>query len=58
MTGQKLKKIRLKLDMSQTEFALKIGVMQSAISMWESEERKIPPYIKNQIAILILLENK
>jgi len=41
MNGQKLKILREKHNLTQTELGNKIGVTQSRISKWENEENTI-----------------
>ncbi|GEM_PF-2041827 len=41
MDGQKLKILREKHNLTQTELGNKIGVTQSRISKWENEENTI-----------------
>jgi len=38
----RLKEVRKALNLSQAEFGRKLGVMDSAISRWESGDRNIP----------------
>lgn len=38
--GEKLRKIRMDLNLTQKQFAQKIGVSQCAITYWENEKRK------------------
>lgn len=40
-TGEQIKEIRLKLIMSQEDFAKELGTSQKVISMWESGKTKI-----------------
>lgn len=41
MTAKKLRALRSKLGLSQSEFAELLGVNQSTIARWEREERRI-----------------
>ena len=50
MIGERLKKIRLENDISQTKLAKKIGVLPRTISYWESEKYKIPAKFLLKIA--------
>ena len=45
MSGEELRKWRLKHDLSQAELAELLGVAQQTVSRWESGSRKIPPYM-------------
>ena len=45
MSGEELRAWRIKHDLSQAELAELLGVTQKAISQWELEQRKIPPYL-------------
>lgn len=48
--GDRIKTIREKLSLSQSEFALKLGISQSAISSYEKEIRKPPESVLRLIA--------
>ena len=37
--GKRIKELRLERNLSQTEFAIKIGTTQDSISLWENEKR-------------------
>jgi len=50
--GQRLKKLREELNLSQGKMANLLGVSQSALSKWESGKREIP------IGVLIKLKQK
>ncbi len=43
MTGEELKKIRLKLLLTTSMLAKKLGVDVSTVTRWESGKRKISP---------------
>ncbi|MDE5757194.1 MAG: helix-turn-helix transcriptional regulator, partial [Allobaculum sp.] len=47
-----LKTIRIKLGLSQEEFARKLGIAQSAVAMYEIGERTPRDEIKKKIAIM------
>ncbi len=37
--GKRIKDIRLERNLSQTEFAIRIGTTQDSISLWENDKR-------------------
>ena len=37
--GKRLKELRLENNLSQTEFAVRIGTTQDSISLWENDKR-------------------
>lgn len=37
--GKKIKELRIERNLSQTEFAVKIGTTQDSISLWENDKR-------------------
>lgn len=52
MTAEKIKEIRLKLFMTQKEFADKLGVHYMVVSNWE--RNKEIPHLRNQKKIFEL----
>jgi transcriptional regulator with XRE-family HTH domain len=57
VTGQEARKLREKMDMSQTDFWSKLGVSQSASSRYESG-RRVPMPLKTLLMIAYGNENK
>jgi len=58
MTPNKLKSIRKKLFLSQWDLAIRLGVSQSSVTIWESGYRSIPEYIKIEVERLDKEMNK
>lgn len=52
-----LKEMRLKLNMTQKEFAGYIGIPVANISHWEQGYRKPPAYVVNLVARVIRVES-
>jgi len=52
MTGDELKKLRIKAQLSQADLASLLGVKQPRVSDWESGARLIPEYINKMIECL------
>lgn len=52
MTFESFKAIRKKLFLSQWELALKLGVSQSSVTVWERGYRPIPDDIKAEMGNL------
>lgn len=46
MNGEKIKQLRVKLYMTQREFAKEIGVHWVTVCQWEKEEKR--PSLRNQ----------
>ena len=58
MTPNKLKSIRKKLFLSQWDLAIRLGVSQSSVTIWESGYRSIPEDIKIEVERLDKEMNK
>lgn len=56
MENNKIKKIRLQLGLSQSEFAKKTGLKLKTLQFWEQGRRK--PGVKNLMLIAKALELK
>lgn len=54
MTGNELKKLRLKCGLTQTELALLLGCAQKQISWWECRTKTLSKI--KEIAVLKVLE--
>lgn len=52
MKSEQLKQFRKSTGWSQKKLAKELGVIQQAISKWESGKRKIPLYIEKLIECL------
>ena len=55
MSGEELRKWRLKHDLSQAELAELLGVSQNTISQWENGVRQMPVYMP--LLLLFLEQN-
>lgn len=49
MIGKDIKKIRKELDLTQWDLAIKLGVTQSSIVIWEKGYRTAPEDIEKSI---------
>jgi transcriptional regulator with XRE-family HTH domain len=45
MTGNELKAWKNKRGINQVELAQLLGITKACVSRWESEKRKIPPFL-------------
>jgi transcriptional regulator with XRE-family HTH domain len=45
LTPEELKRLRLRLDLTQTELADQLGVARNTVTRWETGARKIAPPI-------------
>ena len=52
MTGEELRKIRLKMGLTQVQMAEEIGVTSNALAMWERDERKISEPVARLVSLL------
>lgn len=52
MKSEELKEFRKSRKWSQKRLAYELGVIQQAVSKWESGDREIPLYIKKLIECL------
>ncbi len=53
-----IKKIRLQMGLSQTEFAKKFTIPLSTLAHWEQGVRKPPDYVIQMIKTIINLEQE
>lgn len=46
MNGEKLRKVRDDLQLTQAQLAEKLGVSANTVARWERDEMAIPPYLE------------
>lgn len=55
-TGERIKRIRMVCDLTQSEFAKEIGVNKKSVSAWELDEEQPSDEILNEIADMFLVD--
>lgn len=58
MTPKQMRAIREKMDLSQAEFAEKIGVNARTWRRWELGERPIPAPVEHLVRMILMLKEK
>jgi transcriptional regulator with XRE-family HTH domain len=52
LTGAELKRIRLRLGLTQTELARELGVTRNSVTRWETGVHKVPPMTTYALRVL------
>lgn len=57
LNSDDIKQIRKELGLTQTQFALKLGVSMRTVQNWEGNQRNIPNWVSYSVQYLVLTEN-
>jgi DNA-binding transcriptional regulator YiaG len=52
MDGKELRRIRARLQLSQSEFATLVAVTKNTVARWERDEQAIRPFVAKLIRIV------
>lgn len=55
-TGERIKRIRMVCDLTQSEFAKELGVDKKSVSVWELDKEQPSDEILNEIADIFLVD--